>query len=78
MGKKAEKRYPCIIAIVITLAIVISGYKVNDVQKFEKMLSSTINMSSILIGFLATMISILIANTKSIIIKKIKKLEIVE
>lgn len=76
MPRLVEKYYPFILGGCSVFICVICKFTSSDIPKFENMLSSYVNMSSIIIGFLATMISILITSVDKNVMKKIKKFNV--
>ncbi|MCX7884656.1 MAG: hypothetical protein N2448_06465 [Caloramator sp.] len=69
---KLEKYLPFIISIFFGIYIFLGKYNPNSINNFKDILSSVINLGAIFIGFLATMISILIALTGKRVIKRIQ------
>lgn len=67
-----EKWYPLTIAIITSLFIFYKGYKLADIVNIGELLTATITICSILIGFLAVMMSILVTITGKRIMRRIK------
>jgi len=68
-----EKVFPQIIALIIGVVVFISGYDISTTKNFQDLLRSIITISAILIGFLATMMSILIAVSAKRVVKRIRE-----
>lgn len=73
MPRFIEKLYPVIFSF--CSVIYCAMYKITsfDIPRFHDVLNSYVNMSSIIIGFLATMISILITSVDKTVMKKIRQ-----
>lgn len=71
--RKWEVLYPYVFAIVVCVPILIFGWKISDVKNFSSILNSAVTISSIIIAFLATMISILISLANARIMRRINK-----
>lgn len=69
-----EKYYPFIFGIGISIYIYFSGKYPNDILYFKDILSSTISMGSIAIGFLSAAITMMPAMSGNSFIKKMKDL----
>lgn len=67
-----EKYYPYVGAFIVLICCIIFKITRFDIMRFSDILNSFVNMSSIIIGFLATMISILIATVRKPVMRKIK------
>lgn len=67
-----ERHYPFIVSICISLGVLIAKINLHDIKNLKEILSSVVNLSSILVGFLAAMISILIAIAGQRVMKRIK------
>lgn len=68
-----EKWYPFAFGIVAVIFCIVQDITGKDIPRFHELLSSLVNMSSIIIGFLATMISILITSVDKRVMQKIRK-----
>lgn len=73
MPRFIEEWYPTIFSLGSVFCCAMYKITSADIPKFHDMLNSYINMSSIIIGFLATMISILITSVDKTVMKKIRK-----
>lgn len=69
----AEKWLPLTISLLVGICIFIKKCIPKDIQNFTDILSSVINFGAIIIGFLATMVSVLIALTGKRVIRRIQK-----
>lgn len=67
-----EKYYPLLIAVVIALILLLyTDLRLNNIPKFDSILSGTVTISSIIIAFLGTMVSILITLTNTKVMQRI-------
>ena len=73
MPRLIEKWYPFIFGIFVVGFCVYQEIINKNIPRFPELVSSCINMSSIIIGFLATMISILITSVDKSVMQKIRK-----
>lgn len=69
---KIEKGAPLIISLISGIFILCAKFTPNSINNFKDILSSVINLGAIFIGFLATMISILIALAGKRVIRRIQ------
>ncbi len=73
MGLFFEKRSPAILSLTIAICFYfLSNIPLCDVPNLKEMLSAIINISAVIIGFLLTSVSILIALPGKRVIKRIK------
>jgi ABC-type spermidine/putrescine transport system permease subunit II len=68
-----ERIYPIVFSITCAIIIYNQHITFNTIPKIELVLNSTVTISSILIGFLAAMVSILIAITNSKVMDRIRE-----
>ncbi|NUK30997.1 hypothetical protein HT574_13145 [Parageobacillus sp. VR-IP] len=68
-----ERIYPIGISIIFAIIIYNQHITFNIIPKIEPVLNSVVTVSSIVIGFLAAMVSILIAITNSKVMKRIRE-----
>ena len=73
MPRFIEKCYPFIFGVVAVIFCTWQNITSKDIPQFRELLSASVNMSSIIIGFLATMISILITSVDKSVMQKIRK-----
>jgi hypothetical protein len=69
---RIEQFFPIVVALLSGIVILFSHLNLQSVPKLETILNSAITVSSIMIGFLATMISILISISNRKIMKRIR------
>jgi hypothetical protein len=68
----SEKFFPLFIAIVLTLILLFFlDLRINNIPKFDLILGGTVTISSIVIAFLGTMVSILITLINTKVMKRI-------
>lgn len=70
--RKVEKYWPLVIALMVTIVVYLAGWTLSSIRQFKDILSSVINISSILIGFLGAMMSVLAAVAGHRVLKRIK------
>lgn len=74
MGLFLEKRIPLIVSLIASVCFFIfNSITLCDISNLKEMLSAIINISAVIIGFLLTSVSILIALTGKRVIKRIQK-----
>ncbi|MEK4367598.1 hypothetical protein [Paenibacillus sp. FSL R5-0473] len=73
MPRWLEISYPYIFSIIIGGVSFFLKLEINKISKFDMILSSSVTLSSIIIAFVATMISILISISNSSVMKRINK-----
>lgn len=73
MPRFIEKWYPIVFSFCSVFYCATYKITSSDIPRFHEVLNSYVNMSSIIIGFLATMISILITSVDKTVMKKIRK-----
>lgn len=76
MGKyerDIERYLPMAVAFASFFIVLFLGFDINSVCGFKDLLRSIITISAILIGFLATMMSILIASSTKKVVENIRK-----
>ncbi|WP_339234638.1 hypothetical protein MKX40_17975 [Paenibacillus sp. FSL R5-0517] len=73
MPRWLEISYPFIFSIIIGAVSFFLKLEINQISKFDMILSSSVTLSSIIIAFVATMISILISISNSSVMKRINK-----
>ncbi|WOO43755.1 hypothetical protein NSS75_10050 [Bacillus sp. FSL K6-1012] len=69
--RRLELLYPYIFAIIFGAFVFYQKWSIKDVKNFEAILNSSVTVSSIVIAFLGTMISILISLTNAEIMQRI-------
>jgi chromate transport protein ChrA len=68
-----ERIYPYIVAVVFGGIVYALNWELEDVTNFSNVLNAIVTVSSIIIGFLGTMASVLISLTNSKVMDKIRK-----
>ena len=71
-NRKVEKYWPIVLAIITAIITLFAGWNLSSIRQFKDILSSVINISSILIGFLGAMMSVLAAVAGNRVLKRIK------
>lgn len=71
MPRWLEALYPSTVAILVGIVVYILKVDITDVNNFSSIISSAVTISSIVIAFIATMISILISISNSAVMKRI-------
>lgn len=71
--RKLEELFPSIVALIVLIAFIFTKWNLKDVKNLDAILEATGTISSIIIAFLATMISILITLGSSEVMKRINK-----
>lgn len=71
--RKWEVTYPYLFSLITGISVVIFKWDISDVENFTSILNSAVTVSSIVIAFLATMLSILITLTNADVMKRINK-----
>jgi hypothetical protein len=66
-----EKWYPHIVSILLAIPVAIYKWNISDIENFTNILGAAVTISSIVIAFLATMLSILITLTNAEVIQRI-------
>jgi ABC-type spermidine/putrescine transport system permease subunit I len=69
--RRWELLYPYIFALLAGIPVAIFQYNIFDVKNFSSILNAAVTVSSIIIAFLATMISILITLSNAEVMKQI-------
>ncbi|WP_338473337.1 hypothetical protein R4Z10_21580 (plasmid) [Niallia sp. XMNu-256] len=72
MAKLWESCYPYVFAIIFGVMVYFFGWEISDVNKFDLILNATVTLSSIIIAFLGTMISILLTLTNAKVMQRIR------
>lgn len=68
-----EKHFPLIFAIITSIAFGYFGINLFKIEAFEGTLNASISVSAVLVGFMSTMVAILISNNNSHTISKIRE-----
>lgn len=71
-SRQVEKMYPFIISSVVVLVVVLCNYNVMSHNEFCTVLSATINVSAVIVGFMATMVAVLISTINRKTLRRIK------
>jgi ABC-type spermidine/putrescine transport system permease subunit II len=72
MAKVWEGIYPYVFSTIAIVIILFGKWEIIDVKNFESILNATVTVSSIVIAFLGTMISILLTLTNAEVMKRIR------
>ena len=70
--RNVEKYWPLLLAVIVALIAFFAGWNLSSINQIKDILSSVINISSILIGFLGAMMSVLAAVAGHRVLKRIK------
>lgn len=70
--RSMEKYWPLAIAVTVVVVSFCAGWTLSEIKQLPAILSSIINISSILIGFLGAMMSVLAAVAGHRVLKRIK------
>ncbi|MCX2735672.1 hypothetical protein CHR37_07410 [Bacillus velezensis] len=69
--RRFELTYPYIFAFIFGVIVFLKDWSISEVKNFDAILNSSVTVSSIVIAFLGTMISILISLTNAEIMQRI-------
>ncbi|WFE15346.1 hypothetical protein P4829_06545 [Bacillus atrophaeus] len=69
--RRFELTYPYMFAVVFGVIVFLKNWSISEVENFDAILNSSVTVSSIVIAFLGTMISILISLTNAEIMQRI-------
>ena len=72
MEKAWESWYPYVFAIILGGIVYFFKWGITDVEKFDLILNASVTISSIIIAFLGTMVSILVTLTSAKVMKRIR------
>ncbi|KXH86787.1 hypothetical protein [Sporosarcina sp. HYO08] len=72
MEKLWESSYPYVFALILGVIVYLLKWEVSDVKNIDLILNATVTLSSIVIAFLGTMISILLTLTNAKVMQRIK------
>ncbi|MGX5569847.1 hypothetical protein ACWKT7_29820 [Bacillus toyonensis] len=72
MMRKIEYLYPFLLGTIATVVVFQFKIDLASINNFVPILGATVTISAIIIGFLATMVSILISLTNSNVMKRLK------
>lgn len=73
MEKVWESWYPYVFAIISGGIVYLLKLEISDVEKFDLILNASVTISSIIIAFLGTMISILLTLTSAKVMQRIRE-----
>ncbi|MFA2812041.1 hypothetical protein [Bacillus mycoides] len=72
MMRKIEYLYPFLLGIIVVVVVYQFNITLASIKNLLSILSATVTISAIIIGFLATMVSILISLTNSNVMQRLK------
>ncbi|WP_278828357.1 hypothetical protein [Phascolarctobacterium faecium] len=78
MSKKFEQYAPLVSAIIFVCVAFYCGINVAVISNFDQILNAIINITAILLGFLAAMMSILIVSASKRVIKLLKECNLID
>ncbi|MFC0525789.1 hypothetical protein ACFFGV_19610 [Pontibacillus salicampi] len=70
--RTVEKFYPLVIATLFTIVFYFQNITIKEIEKFDSVLNGVITISSIIIAFMGTMVSILITLMNTSVMQAIK------
>jgi len=75
---RVEKMYPFIVSSIVVLAAIYSNYNIIGHKEFSAVLAATINVSAVIVGFMATMVAVLISTINRKTLRRIEQNDAME
>lgn len=72
-SQKVEKFYPFLISSILLVVVILCDYNAVAHKEFGAVLSATINVSAVIVGFMATMVAVLISTINRRTLRRIEE-----